>query len=115
MLDHLTDDVLLAFAVKYCTYITLSAHYSWGSLNEISSPSAGENYNMATVLVITFPVVNYGLTDPRTARAAAWESVYLDFLGEYRNPNLSIAYQAEVRSLSETIINTLSLGDCFPG
>ncbi|PIK57949.1 Niemann-Pick C1 protein [Apostichopus japonicus] len=62
----------------------------------------GENYNMATVLVITFPVVNYGPTDPRTARAAAWESVYLDFLREYRNPNLSIAYQAE-RSVEDEI------------
>lgn len=62
----------------------------------------GDNYNNATILVITFPVNNYKTGDPRVKHALAWEKVYLNFMKNYSNENLTIAYQAE-RSVEDEI------------
>ena len=60
----------------------------------------GENYNNATSLIITFPVNNYKTDDKEHAidleRAQVWEAAYIDFIKNFSNPNLTIAFQAEV-------------------
>ncbi|KAJ8020679.1 NPC intracellular cholesterol transporter 1 [Holothuria leucospilota] len=72
--------------------------YPWNALAGYD----GENYNNATILVITFPVNNYKPEDPRIKHALAWEKVYLDFMKNYTNENLTVAYQAERSVEDET-------------
>ncbi|XP_071482510.1 NPC intracellular cholesterol transporter 1-like [Diadema antillarum] len=62
----------------------------------------GDKYNMADSLIITFPVNNYLASDPRLDMAMAWEKEYIEFVKNYSNPNLTIAFQAE-RSVEDEI------------
>ncbi|XP_038051413.1 NPC intracellular cholesterol transporter 1-like [Patiria miniata] len=62
----------------------------------------GIAYNNATSLSITFPVNNYKVGDPRLKPAKLWEKEFLEFMKNYDNPNLTIAYQAE-RSIEDEI------------
>ncbi|XP_078467452.1 NPC intracellular cholesterol transporter 1 [Lampetra planeri] len=69
----------------------------------------GDNYNNATALVITFPVVNYHNNSEKMAAILAWEQGFIDLVKNYNNPNLSIVYSAE-RSIEDEI-NRESTGD----
>ncbi|XP_033640413.1 NPC intracellular cholesterol transporter 1-like [Asterias rubens] len=59
-------------------------------------------YNNASSLSITFPVNNFKTGDPRLEPALLWEKAFLDFMKNYSNPDLVIAYQAE-RSIEDEI------------
>ncbi|KAM4705653.1 NPC intracellular cholesterol transporter 1 [Rhinophrynus dorsalis] len=62
----------------------------------------GENYNNATALVITFPVMNFHNDTEKIEKAKAWEYEFLKFVENYSNPNLSISFSAE-RSIEDEI------------
>uniref|UniRef100_H0XBD5 NPC intracellular cholesterol transporter 1 n=1 Tax=Otolemur garnettii TaxID=30611 RepID=H0XBD5_OTOGA len=70
-----------------------------------------ENYNNATALVITFPVNNYYNDTEKLQRAQAWEKEFIDFVKNYKNPNLTISFSAE-RSIEDEI-NRESNSDLF--
>uniref|UniRef100_A0A671MMC6 Niemann-Pick C1 protein-like n=1 Tax=Sinocyclocheilus anshuiensis TaxID=1608454 RepID=A0A671MMC6_9TELE len=62
----------------------------------------GTAYNNATALVITFPVNNYLNDTDKIGKALAWEKVFIDFVKNYDNPNLTISFSAE-RSIEDEI------------
>ncbi|XP_034038558.1 NPC intracellular cholesterol transporter 1 [Thalassophryne amazonica] len=62
----------------------------------------GINYNNATALVITFPVNNYLNDSVKLGKALAWEDEFINFMKNYNNPNLTIAFSAE-RSIEDEI------------
>uniref|UniRef100_A0A8C1HIN0 Niemann-Pick disease, type C1 n=1 Tax=Cyprinus carpio carpio TaxID=630221 RepID=A0A8C1HIN0_CYPCA len=62
----------------------------------------GTAYNNATALVITFPVNNYLNDTEKLGKALAWEKVFIDFVKNYDNPNLTISFSAE-RSIEDEI------------
>ncbi|XP_004853210.1 Niemann-Pick C1 protein isoform X2 [Heterocephalus glaber] len=70
-----------------------------------------ENYNNATALVITFPVNNYYDDPEKLQRAQAWEKEFINFVSNYKNPNLTIAFSAE-RSVEDEL-NRESDSDVF--
>lgn len=61
-----------------------------------------EDYNNATALVITFPVINYHNDTEKLNKVLAWEKVFVDFLKSYNNSNLSISFSSE-RSIEDEI------------
>uniref|UniRef100_A0A8D0Q6J2 SSD domain-containing protein n=1 Tax=Sus scrofa TaxID=9823 RepID=A0A8D0Q6J2_PIG len=70
-----------------------------------------QNYNNATALVITFPVNNYYNDTEKLQRAQAWESEFINFVKNYKNPNLTISFMAE-RSIEDEL-NRESNSDLF--
>nr|XP_019965833.1 PREDICTED: Niemann-Pick C1 protein [Paralichthys olivaceus] len=60
------------------------------------------NYNNATALVITFPLNNYLNDSDRMGKALAWEKEFINFMKNFKNPNLTIAFSAE-RSIEDEI------------
>lgn len=58
--------------------------------------STGEKYNESTALVITF-VVNNHVDDKQNEKARAWELEFLRFMKNFSDPDMIIAYSAEVR------------------
>ncbi|XP_061110400.1 NPC intracellular cholesterol transporter 1 isoform X2 [Conger conger] len=62
----------------------------------------GTNYNNATALVITFPVNNYHNDSEKLGKALAWETEFVEFMKNYSNPNLTIAFSSE-RSIEDEI------------
>uniref|UniRef100_H3BC01 NPC intracellular cholesterol transporter 1 n=1 Tax=Latimeria chalumnae TaxID=7897 RepID=H3BC01_LATCH len=68
-----------------------------------------DNYNNATALVITFPVVNYHNDTKKVNKALAWEKQFIEFVKNYNNSNLSISFSSE-RSIEDEI-NRESSGD----
>lgn len=62
----------------------------------------GDEYNLAEVLIMTFPVNNYITGDPKLEKAMAWEKAYIELLKNYNNSNFTIAFQAE-RSVEDEI------------
>ncbi|XP_028284138.1 NPC intracellular cholesterol transporter 1 [Parambassis ranga] len=62
----------------------------------------GTNYNNATALVITFPINNYLNDSVRLGKAQAWEKEFIQFMKNFKNPNLTIAFNAE-RSVEDEI------------
>ncbi|XP_038664466.1 NPC intracellular cholesterol transporter 1 [Scyliorhinus canicula] len=62
----------------------------------------GDDYNNATALVITFPLNNYHNDTEKLNKALAWEKVFIDFLKNYNESNLTIAFSAE-RSIEDEI------------
>ncbi|KAB1258510.1 NPC intracellular cholesterol transporter 1 [Camelus dromedarius] len=68
-----------------------------------------QNYNNATALVITFPVNNYYNDTEKLQRAQAWETAFINFVKNYKNPNLTISFKAE-RSIEDEL-NRESNGD----
>lgn len=75
----------------------------------------GTNYQNATALVITFVVNNY-LDETMNKKAEAWEQQFLTFLKNYtsNNPNVSIAYSAEVSTISISMLqNPRSASYCM--
>ncbi|XP_069548356.1 NPC intracellular cholesterol transporter 1 [Brachyistius frenatus] len=67
------------------------------------------NYNNATALVITFPLNNYLNDTVRTGKAMAWEKEFINFMKNFNNSNLTLAFTAE-RSIEDEI-NRESNGD----
>ncbi|XP_048662393.1 NPC intracellular cholesterol transporter 1 isoform X1 [Marmota marmota marmota] len=70
-----------------------------------------QNYNNATALVITFPVNNYYNDTEKLQRAQAWEKEFINFVKNYKNPNLTISFTTE-RSIEDEL-NRESKGDIF--
>ncbi|XP_019509402.1 PREDICTED: Niemann-Pick C1 protein [Hipposideros armiger] len=70
-----------------------------------------QNYNNATALVITFPVNNYYNDTEKLQRAQAWEREFINFVKNYKNPNLTISFSAE-RSIEDEL-NRESNSDIF--
>uniref|UniRef100_A0A8C8ZF85 NPC intracellular cholesterol transporter 1 n=1 Tax=Prolemur simus TaxID=1328070 RepID=A0A8C8ZF85_PROSS len=70
-----------------------------------------QNYNNATALVITFPVNNYYNDTEKLQRAQAWEKEFINFVKNYKNPNLTISFSAE-RSIEDEL-NRESNSDIF--
>ncbi|KAG8516795.1 NPC intracellular cholesterol transporter 1, partial [Galemys pyrenaicus] len=70
-----------------------------------------QNYNNATALVITFPVNNYYNDTEKLQRAQAWEKEFINFVKNYKNPNLTISFTAE-RSIEDEL-NRESNSDVF--
>ncbi|XP_051826300.1 NPC intracellular cholesterol transporter 1, partial [Antechinus flavipes] len=68
-----------------------------------------QNYNNATALVITLPVNNYYNNTEKLQKAQAWEKEFINFVKNYKNPNLTISFSAE-RSIEDEI-NRESNGD----
>ncbi|XP_036272695.1 NPC intracellular cholesterol transporter 1 isoform X1 [Pipistrellus kuhlii] len=62
----------------------------------------GQNYNNATALVMTFPVNNYYNDTEKLERAQAWEREFINFVKNYKNPNLTISFVAE-RSIEDEL------------
>ncbi|XP_056599830.1 NPC intracellular cholesterol transporter 1 [Triplophysa dalaica] len=62
----------------------------------------GTEYKNATALVITFPVTNYLNDTDKIGKALAWEKEFINFVKNYRNPNLTISFSAE-RSIEDEI------------
>lgn len=60
------------------------------------------NYNNATALVITFPLNNYLNDSVRMGKALAWEKEFIDFMKNFKNPNLTIAFNSE-RSVEDEL------------
>ncbi|KAG9479005.1 hypothetical protein GDO78_012595 [Eleutherodactylus coqui] len=61
-----------------------------------------DHYNNATALVITFPVNNFHNNTEKTNKAKAWEKAFIEFVKNYNNTNLSIAFSTE-RSVEDEI------------
>ncbi|EPQ13409.1 Niemann-Pick C1 protein [Myotis brandtii] len=61
-----------------------------------------QNYNNATALVMTFPVNNYYNDMEKLQRAQAWEREFINFVKNYKNPNLTISFTAE-RSIEDEL------------
>ncbi|VTJ90604.1 Hypothetical predicted protein, partial [Marmota monax] len=70
-----------------------------------------QNYNNATALVITFPVNNYYSDTEKLQRAQATEKEFINFVKNYKNPNLTISFTTE-RSIQDEL-NRESNGDIF--
>ncbi|KAJ6662145.1 hypothetical protein lerEdw1_012610 [Lerista edwardsae] len=127
VLDHSVGDEFYVFAdyhthFLYCT----RAPASLNDTSQLHDPCLGtfggpvfpwlvmggyddENYNNATALVITFPVINYHNDTEKLLKVLAWESEFINFVKNYDNPNLTIAFSAE-RSIEDEI-NRESRGD----
>ncbi|XP_058412786.1 NPC intracellular cholesterol transporter 1 isoform X4 [Diceros bicornis minor] len=70
-----------------------------------------QNYNNATALVITFPVNNYYNDTEKLRRTQAWEREFINFVKNYKNPNLTISFIAE-QSIEDEL-NRESYSDVF--
>uniref|UniRef100_A0AAY5EZC2 SSD domain-containing protein n=1 Tax=Electrophorus electricus TaxID=8005 RepID=A0AAY5EZC2_ELEEL len=62
----------------------------------------GTAYSNATALVITFPVNNYLKDTDKLGKARAWEKEFVEFLKNYSNPNITVAFNSE-RSIEDEI------------
>lgn len=69
---------------------------SWFRRWSLSVLSIGEKYNESTALVITF-VVNNHVDEKQNEKARAWELEFLRFMKNFSDPDMIIAYSAEVR------------------
>lgn len=69
---------------------------SWFRRWSLSVLSTGEKYNESTALVITF-VVNNHVDEKQNEKARAWELEFLRFMKNFSDPDMIIAYSAEVR------------------
>ncbi|XP_055844518.1 NPC intracellular cholesterol transporter 1 homolog 1b [Episyrphus balteatus] len=71
-------------------------------------PGESEDYRLGTGLVITFLVKNY-VDKEATKPAAEWEKKFIDFMKNYTNDKMDIAFSAE-RSIQDAIVE-LSEGE----
>ncbi|KAI5940186.1 NPC intracellular cholesterol transporter 1 [Manis javanica] len=120
MLDHKIGDDFFVYA-DYHTHLLYCVRAP-ASLNDTSllhDPCLGtfggpvfpwlvlggyddQNYNNATALVITFPVNNYYNDTEKLLRTQAWEREFINFVKNYKNPNLTISFTAE-RSIEDEL------------
>ena len=56
---------------------------------------AGDNYENATALVVTYNMHNF-VNKTFEKMAAAWEAEFLKLIESYESDNITIAYSAEV-------------------
>ncbi|XP_055993909.1 NPC intracellular cholesterol transporter 1 isoform X2 [Sorex fumeus] len=70
-----------------------------------------QNYNNATALVMTFPVNNYYNDTEKLRRTEAWEREFINFVRNYKHPNLTISFTAE-RSIEDEL-NRESQSDVY--
>uniref|UniRef100_A0A673B615 SSD domain-containing protein n=1 Tax=Sphaeramia orbicularis TaxID=375764 RepID=A0A673B615_9TELE len=120
VLDHTIGDEFYVYADYHSHFLyCVSAPASLNDTTLLHDPCLGtfggpifpwlalggydeENYNNATALVITFPLNNY-LDDPvRRGKALAWEQAFINFMKNFNNANLTIAFSAE-RSIEDEI------------
>lgn len=55
----------------------------------------GNEYDMATTMLITF-IVNNHVNDEDNARAEAWEAVFVDLLKNYSSMYFNFSFSSEV-------------------
>ncbi|KAH0517385.1 Niemann-Pick C1 protein [Microtus ochrogaster] len=129
MLDHQVGDDFFVYAdyhthFLYCTRAPTSLNDT-SMLHDPCLSTSGtpvfpwlvlggyddQNYNNATALVITFPVNNYYNDTEKLQRAQAWEKEFINFVKNYKNPNLTISFIAE-RSIEDEL-NRESKSDVF--
>lgn len=79
-----------------CTNARLYTRFLGFIANHCPFLFAGENYNESTALVITF-VVNNHVDEAQNEKARAWELEFLRFMKNFSDPDMIIAYSAEVR------------------
>uniref|UniRef100_A0AAY4BYF5 SSD domain-containing protein n=1 Tax=Denticeps clupeoides TaxID=299321 RepID=A0AAY4BYF5_9TELE len=120
VLDHTTTDGFWTTADYHSHFLyCVSAPASLNDTTPLHDPCMGTfggpvfpwlilggydatNYNNATALVITFPVNNYHNDTKKLGKALAWEKEFIDFVKNYSNPNLTIAFSSE-RSIEDEI------------
>ncbi|XP_033993740.1 NPC intracellular cholesterol transporter 1 [Trematomus bernacchii] len=120
VLDHLIGDDFYVYADFHSHFLyCVSAPASLNDTTLLHDPCLGTyggpifpwlalggydetNYNNATALVITFPLNNYLNDTVRLGKARAWEKEFIDFMKNFKNPNLTIAFSAE-RSIEDEI------------
>ncbi|XP_053105399.1 NPC intracellular cholesterol transporter 1 [Hemicordylus capensis] len=120
VLDHWTGDEFFVYADYHSHFLyCVRAPASLNDTTLLHDPCLGtfggpvfpwlvmggyddENYNNATALVITFPVTNYYNDTEKLMKALAWEKEFINFVKNYDNPNLTIAFSAE-RSIEDEI------------
>uniref|UniRef100_T1IQG2 SSD domain-containing protein n=1 Tax=Strigamia maritima TaxID=126957 RepID=T1IQG2_STRMM len=59
----------------------------------------GKDYFNATAMVLTFLNNNYYNSSQKLGKAMAWEKVYVQFMKDYKNPNMTIAFTSEAYEL----------------
>ncbi|XP_061187973.1 NPC intracellular cholesterol transporter 1-like [Saccostrea echinata] len=103
-LDHFSDCARAPASVSDQHHLDLSCLgasgqpiFPWISLGGFT----GENYNESTAMVITF-VVNNHVDEAQNEKAKAWEKEFLNFMKNFSDPDMIIAYSAE-RSIEDEI------------
>ncbi|XP_037661477.1 NPC intracellular cholesterol transporter 1 [Choloepus didactylus] len=120
MLDHTKGDEFYVYADYHTHFLyCVRAPASLNDTSVLHDPCLGtfggpvfpwlvlggyddQNYNNATALVITFPVNNYYNNTEKLQRAQAWEREFINFVKNYKNPNLTISFTAE-RSIEDEL------------
>uniref|UniRef100_A0A7N8XEZ7 Niemann-Pick disease, type C1 n=1 Tax=Mastacembelus armatus TaxID=205130 RepID=A0A7N8XEZ7_9TELE len=120
VLDHISGDQFFVYADFHSHFLyCVSAPASLNDTTLLHDPCLGTfggpvfpwlalggydetNYNNATALVITFPINNYLNDSVRLEKALAWEKEFINFMKNFKNPNLTIAFSAE-RSVEDEI------------
>ncbi|XP_038248354.1 NPC intracellular cholesterol transporter 1 [Dermochelys coriacea] len=120
VLNHSVGDEFFVYADYHTHFLyCVRAPASLNDTSELHDPCLGtfggpvfpwlvlggyddENYNNATALVITFPVLNYYNDTHKLMRALAWEKEFINFVKNYQNLNLTISFSAE-RSVEDEI------------
>ncbi|XP_056267221.1 NPC intracellular cholesterol transporter 1 [Pseudoliparis swirei] len=120
VLDHTLEDDFYVYADFHSHFLyCVSAPASLNDTTMLHDPCLGTyggpifpwlalggydetNYNNATALVITFPIINYLNDSIRLGKALAWESEFIKFMKNFNNPNLTIAFSSE-RSIEDEI------------
>ncbi|KAM9845012.1 NPC intracellular cholesterol transporter 1 [Aulostomus maculatus] len=120
VLDHIKGDEFFVYADYHSHFLyCVSAPASLNDTTLLHDPCLGTfggpifpwlalggyddtNYNNASALVITFPLNNYLNDTVRLGKARAWENEFINFMKNFSNPNLTIAFTAE-RSIEDEI------------
>ncbi|XP_075389176.1 NPC intracellular cholesterol transporter 1 isoform X1 [Tenrec ecaudatus] len=129
MLDHQIGDYFYVYADYHTHFLyCVRAPASLNDTSMLHDPCLGtyggpvfpwlvlggydaQNYHNATALVITFPINNYHNDTEKLQKALAWEKEFINFMKNYKNPNLTISFTAE-RSLEDEL-NRESKSDVF--
>ncbi|KAG7526301.1 Niemann-Pick C1 protein [Solea senegalensis] len=120
VLDHVIEDEFLVYADYHSHFLyCVSAPATLNDTTPLHDPCLGTfggpvfpwlalggyedtDYNNATALVITFPLLNYLNDTEKLGKALAWEKEFIEFMKNFTNPNLTIAFSAE-RSIEDEI------------
>ena len=60
---------------------------------------SGNDYDTATVMIITYIVKNH-VNDEDNDKAEAWEKKFLEYLKNFKGDNITISFNAEVGGAS---------------
>ena len=65
------------------------------SIPSLELPNGTPNYNNATALIVSIPVLNHK-DDKDNLKAKIWEKGFLEYLKNYKGEFIEISYSAEV-------------------